>query len=287
MIGLIVFGVASLLGGLATNEGLLLAARGLQGLGAALASPAALALIATTFPAGPQRNRAFAVYAAMSGAGAAVGLILGGWLTGLDSIFGLDIEGWRLTLLINIPIGIAAALLAPRFLRESESHTRPARPPGRHHRHPRPARPGLRLQPRRQRRLGRHPDPRRAWSAGAVVLAAVPRHREPGRAPAAAVAGLPQPHPGGQLRGDVPGAGRDVRDVLLPEPVHPEHHGLQPARGRRRVPAVLLRPRGRGRSRLQPDQPDSTRATWRASARCSRPRACSCSRGCRSTPRSR
>ena len=122
MIGLIVFGVASLLGGLASNEGMLLAARGLQGLGAALASPAALALIATTFPAGPQRNRAFAVYAAMSGAGAAVGLILGGWLTGLDSFFGLDIEGWRITLLINTPIGIAAALLAPRFLRESESH---------------------------------------------------------------------------------------------------------------------------------------------------------------------
>jgi EmrB/QacA subfamily drug resistance transporter len=122
MIGLIIFGVASLLGGLATNEGLLLAARGLQGLGAALASPAALALIATTFPAGPQRNRAFAVYAAMSGAGAAVGLLLGGWLTGLDSFAGLDISGWRITLLINTPIGIAAALLAPRFLRESEPH---------------------------------------------------------------------------------------------------------------------------------------------------------------------
>jgi EmrB/QacA subfamily drug resistance transporter len=122
MIGLIIFGVASLLGGLATNEPLLLAARGLQGLGAALASPAALALIATTFPAGPQRNRAFAVYAAMSGAGAAVGLILGGWLTGLDSVFGMDVSGWRITLLINTPIGIAAALLAPRFLRESESH---------------------------------------------------------------------------------------------------------------------------------------------------------------------
>ena len=69
-----------------TSEALLLAARGLQGLGAALASPAALALIATTFPAGPARNRAFAVYAAMSGAGAAVGLLLGGWLTGLDSV---------------------------------------------------------------------------------------------------------------------------------------------------------------------------------------------------------
>ena len=122
MIGLVIFGVASLLGGLATSEGLLLAARGLQGLGAALASPAALALIATTFPAGPARNRAFAVYAAMSGVGAAVGLLLGGWLTGLDGIVGLDIDGWRLTLLINTPIGIVTALLAPRFLSESESH---------------------------------------------------------------------------------------------------------------------------------------------------------------------
>ncbi len=122
MTGLIIFGIASLLGGLATSEGLLLAARALQGLGAALASPAALALITTTFPAGPLRNRAFAVYAAMSGVGAAVGLLLGGWLTGLDSVFGLSVEGWRLTLLINTPIGIITALLAPRFLAESESH---------------------------------------------------------------------------------------------------------------------------------------------------------------------
>ena len=68
------------------------------------------------------RNRAFAVYAAMSGVGAAVGLLLGGWLTGLDSVFGLSVEGWRLTLLINMPIGIITALLAPRFLAESESH---------------------------------------------------------------------------------------------------------------------------------------------------------------------
>jgi EmrB/QacA subfamily drug resistance transporter len=122
MIGLIVFGIASLLGGLATSEGLLLAARAFQGFGAALASPAALALITTTFPAGPPRNRAFAVYAAMSGVGAAVGLLLGGWLTGLDSIAGFDVEGWRLTLLINTPIGIVTALLAPRVFAESESH---------------------------------------------------------------------------------------------------------------------------------------------------------------------
>ncbi|HET7196251.1 MAG TPA: MFS transporter [Nocardioides sp.] len=120
--GLTIFAVASLVGGLAQSEAMLLGSRSLQGLGAALASPAALALITTTFPAGRQRNRAFAVYAAMSGAGAAVGLILGGWLTGLDSVFGLDLSGWRLTFLINVPIGIGAALLARRFLNESESH---------------------------------------------------------------------------------------------------------------------------------------------------------------------
>ena len=59
----------------------------------------------------------------MSGAGAAVGLILGGWLTGTSpEIFGIVIDGWRLTFLINVPIGVVAALLAPRFLNESESH---------------------------------------------------------------------------------------------------------------------------------------------------------------------
>ncbi len=123
MTGLSVFAIASLLGGFATTEPLLLGARGLQGLGAALASPAALALITTTFPAGPARNRAFAVYAAMSGAGAAVGLILGGWLTGSDfSLAGLDVHGWRMTFLINVPIGLFAAMLAPRFLEESDPH---------------------------------------------------------------------------------------------------------------------------------------------------------------------
>jgi EmrB/QacA subfamily drug resistance transporter len=110
MIGVLLFSFASLLGGVAQNQEMLLAARGLQGLGAAIASPTALALITTNFPAGKQRNRAFAVYAAMSGAGAAVGLILGGWLTEYS---------WRWTLLINVPIGIAAAVLAPMVLAES------------------------------------------------------------------------------------------------------------------------------------------------------------------------
>src|SRR3954452_24313536 len=117
MIGVTLFAVASAIGGLAQNEAMLLSSRGLQGLGAALASPTALALITTTFPAGPLRNRAFSVFAAMSGVGAAVGLILGGWLTGIDPDW-----GWRLTFLINVPIGLAAAYFAPKVLPDSEHH---------------------------------------------------------------------------------------------------------------------------------------------------------------------
>ena len=111
VLGVTIFALASLLGGIAPTGGLLLTARALQGAGAALASPAALALINTTFPAGKERNRAMAVYAAMSGAGAAVGLILGGLLTEAD---------WRWTFFINVPLGLAVAALAPRVLIESE-----------------------------------------------------------------------------------------------------------------------------------------------------------------------
>jgi EmrB/QacA subfamily drug resistance transporter len=108
--GVVLFALASLIGGLAQDQTILISARVLQGLGAAMASPTALSLITTTFPAGPARNRAFAVYAAMSGAGAAVGLILGGALTEAS---------WRWTFFINVPIGLAVLVLAPRFLAES------------------------------------------------------------------------------------------------------------------------------------------------------------------------
>lgn len=108
--GVLLFAFASLLGGLAQNQELLLASRALQGVGAAIASPTALALITTNFPAGKARNRAFAAYATMSGVGAAVGLILGGWLTEYS---------WRWTFLINVPFGVLAAALAPIYLSES------------------------------------------------------------------------------------------------------------------------------------------------------------------------
>ena len=153
----------------------------LQGLGAALASPAALALITTTFPAGPARNRAFAVYAAMSGVGAAVGLLLGGWLTGLDSVFGLDVEGWRLTLLINTPIGIVTALLAPRFLAESESHPGELDLPGAVTGTLGLLGPGLRPEPGGHRRLERHAGRSPAWSPASALLVLFLVHREPRR----------------------------------------------------------------------------------------------------------
>jgi EmrB/QacA subfamily drug resistance transporter len=98
-IGLAVFVAASLLGGLAPDASLLVGARALQGLGAALAAPNALALIATTFPTGKPRNSAMAVYGAMSAVGIVAGVLLGGALTGL-----LD---WRWVFFINVPIGLA------------------------------------------------------------------------------------------------------------------------------------------------------------------------------------
>ncbi len=124
VVGLSIFAIASLVGGFAQNEAMLLGSRAAQGFGAAFASPNALALITTTFEPGPKRSRAFAVYAMMSGVGAAVGLLLGGWLTGSDlSVFGAEVHGWRLTFFINVPIGLAAAVAAPFLLGESDSRT--------------------------------------------------------------------------------------------------------------------------------------------------------------------
>jgi EmrB/QacA subfamily drug resistance transporter len=115
--GLLLFSAASLAGGFATSQAWLLTARAIQGVGGAMIAPTALALIMTTFPEGPPRNRAMGVYAAMSGGGAAVGLIAGGLLTSYLS--------WRWVLFVNVPIGILVALAAPYVL--SESPRRPGR----------------------------------------------------------------------------------------------------------------------------------------------------------------
>ncbi|MFE7181962.1 MFS transporter [Streptomyces erythrochromogenes] len=112
--GVLLFGLASLLGGLAQNEGQLMAARALQGVGGAIASPTSLALITTTFREGPARNRAFGVFAGVSAAGGAIGLLAGGIL-----VEWLD---WRWVLFVNVPIALVIAVLASKVLRESERH---------------------------------------------------------------------------------------------------------------------------------------------------------------------
>jgi EmrB/QacA subfamily drug resistance transporter len=113
-IGLAIFACASLLGGLAPNEHLLIAARIVQGMGGAIIAPNALALIATNFPQGPRRSKAMGVYAAVAGIGATIGLLLGGVLT--------DYINWRWVFFVNVPIA-AAVLLGSSVLAEGETHT--------------------------------------------------------------------------------------------------------------------------------------------------------------------
>src|SRR5215217_7951735 len=116
--GLVLFAAASLAGGLAQTDVWLVAARAVQGLGAALISPAALAILATTFAEGAERNEALAVWGAVAGSGGAVGVLAGGMLT--------EWAGWEWVLFVNTPIGIAAALIAPRIFSESRDESNPS-----------------------------------------------------------------------------------------------------------------------------------------------------------------
>lgn len=109
--GVVLFTVASLLAGLAQTAWWLLAARGLQGVGAALAGPGTMALIITNFEAPAVRGRAIAAYSAVLGAGASVGLVVGGVLTAWAS--------WRWTMFVNVPLGAVAIALTPRYIREA------------------------------------------------------------------------------------------------------------------------------------------------------------------------
>jgi EmrB/QacA subfamily drug resistance transporter len=116
IVGLILFSAASLAGGLATSAAWLIVARGVPGLGAAILSPAALSIVTTTFTEGAERNKALGIWGALAGAGGAAGVLMGGMLT--------EWAGWEWVLYVNVPIGVAAALLAPRFVRESKTHER-------------------------------------------------------------------------------------------------------------------------------------------------------------------
>src|SRR6478735_1030867 len=111
IVGLILFAGASLAGGLAQSDIWLISARAVQGLGAALLSPAALSLVTTMFAEGAERNKALGVWGAVAGSGGAAGVLLGGMLT--------EWAGWEWVLFVNVPIGVAAAALAPRLLPES------------------------------------------------------------------------------------------------------------------------------------------------------------------------
>lgn len=113
IVGLIGFAIASAFGGVSTSAWMLYTARGLQGVFAAILAPAALSLISVTFTESRERARAFAVYGALSGGGAAIGLVMGGILT--------EYASWHWTLLVNVPIAIVAVILAIPYVRESRA----------------------------------------------------------------------------------------------------------------------------------------------------------------------
>jgi EmrB/QacA subfamily drug resistance transporter len=114
VVGIGAFSAASLAVGLAPSPAWMIAARALQGVGAAALAPSTLALLSTSFPEGPQRTRAMAAYGAMAGIGSSAGGILGGVLTQWVS--------WRAGFFINVPVGLVAIVLAPRVLPETERH---------------------------------------------------------------------------------------------------------------------------------------------------------------------
>jgi EmrB/QacA subfamily drug resistance transporter len=111
IVGVALFTIASAMCGIAWDAGTLVLARLLQGVGAAIASPTGLALVATTFPKGPARNAATAVFGAMTGVGSVMGLVVGGALTEVS---------WRLAFLVNVPIGLLMLYLARTVLRETQ-----------------------------------------------------------------------------------------------------------------------------------------------------------------------
>jgi EmrB/QacA subfamily drug resistance transporter len=111
LIGLGLFGAASLAGGFATSEGMLIAVRAIQGIGGALLSPAALALLTVTFPAGRERNIALGVWGALAGIGGTLGVVAGGVL--VDSL------GWEWIFFVNVPFALLAIFAAPAFIAES------------------------------------------------------------------------------------------------------------------------------------------------------------------------
>ena len=116
MTGLTLFTIASLVCGLAQTEGMLIASRAVQGLGAAIVAPSALSIVTTLFAEGAERNKALGIWGAVGGSGAAVGVLLGGVLT--------KYLGWEWIFFVNVPVGVGALALTRPLVRESRSETR-------------------------------------------------------------------------------------------------------------------------------------------------------------------
>ena len=235
--GILLFSLASLIGGLATTSWLLLGARVLQGAGAALAAPAALSLIAVTFPEGKPRTRALGVYAAMTGMGGGVGVIAGGLLTTYAS--------WRWVFFVNVPIGLLLAFGARYVLPESQRHARRWDVPGAI-----TGTAGFALLIYGLTRGATGPDGVSHWGDAATIATLAGAAAALGlfvlvearsRAAAAATVDLRGPQPGWRLP-DPAVPGLDIlRHVLLPDPVHAGRLGLQPAPRRARILAICRR----------------------------------------------
>ena len=240
--GLLLFAAASLAGGFAESEGVLIAARAVQGLGGALLSPAALSIVTTTFKDGSERNKALGIWGAVAGSGGAAGVLLGGVLT--------EYVGWEWVLWVNVPIGIGAAMLAPRLILESHSdaENRTFDIPGAV-----TVTAGLSLL---VYALVEAPDA--GWGSpetlGMIAGAAgAPRRIRRDRAPLARAAGAVQHLPPEDADGSERGRASDRRvalqHVLLHLALHAERAGLQRHQGGALVPAPghLDHPRGRDR----------------------------------------
>ena len=187
LVGLALFAAASLAGGLATSPEMLVAVRAVQGIGAALLSPAALALLTVTFPAGRERNIALGVWGALAGIGGTLGVVAGGVL--------VDSAGWEWIFFVNVPVALLGLIATPRFVTESRRAGRPGlRPRRRRARHRRPARARLRRDPHRRRGLGLRRGARavrrRRGPARRVRRGRVARRRS-----ARAAAAVPRPRP--------------------------------------------------------------------------------------------
>ena len=255
IVGLTLFSLASLAGGFADSAGWLIAARGVQGLGAAIVSPAALSIVTTTFTEGAERNKALGIWGALAGAGGAVGVLMGGMLT--------QWAGWEWVLFVNVPIGAAAALAAPRFVRESRTHERTSMD----------VLGAVTVTAGLVALVYALVDANRAgWGSfqtigllalSVVLLVSFVIVELRTQAPDHAADDLPQPQRRERGRGRAAGRRIALQRVLLHQPLPPAGARLRRAEGRALLPAARVRDHLLGRRRLAADH------ARRAASRCS------------------